>query len=156
MSGEANYAGALKADLEEELAQRGITLESGSGKGGRVLTKDMVAALEADDAASATEAEPTEDEAPVLATTPTETLVDEPADDWDTTLEEARTGKTVRLPEVGEIVSYRDKFSGQRKDARVSLVHDRSTVNLAVFRNNGADQKTEVFYGNGRGQWSWK
>lgn len=154
MSGDADYGSLNKSELEAELEERGINLSGGTGKNGRVLVKDMAAALEADDA----KVDDSESEASLATVAEAEPAPDpdpEPEAPAEEAPSEVRAG-TARVPEVGEIVSYRDLFGGQRSDARVSLVHDKATVNLAVFRGSGADSKEKVTFGQDRGQWSWK
>ena len=144
-----DYSGMLKAELSAELAERGIEITEGSGKEGRVLIADILKALREDDAAKVAGAsfEGVGEEREVSV----EAVEGEP--EVSAATEEKPPGG--KMPEVGEIVYYRDKFSAGYTQARISFVHDARTVNLAVFRNSGVatDHKAGVTYGNDPGCW---
>lgn len=156
MPTKSEYESQGLKSLKQETKSRRLRVR-GTGPNGRVLISDMAAALEADDQkrADANRTSPptpppvVEPESPNPATHP-----DIPADTLVLPVAPEPKAKD-RAPKVGDVVNYRDQFSGNRSGARVSNVHDETTVDLAIFRGGGADRKTGVTYGHERGQWSW-
>lgn len=172
MPTKAEYEGRGLKKLKKEAAKRSLKVD-GTGPNGRVLIADLAAALVKDDAKGkppevASQADPMPPTADIEAAEPaggvTETESDDTASSYSETAhakgkrtESAADTKTEdRRPQLGDVVSYRDEFSGQRSDARISAVHDSRTVSLAIFRKGGADPKQNVSFGHDRGSWSWK
>lgn len=171
MPTKAEYEGRGLKKLKKEAAKRSLRV-TGTGPNGRVLIADLADALAKDDAKTTSrepeevsQAQPQPPTADIEANEPVDTetpAASEPepkvAKPETSKSEPAKSdAKSERMPKVGDVVSYRDEFSGQRSDARVSAVHDSRTVSLAIFRKTGtADPKTNVSFGHDRGSWNWK
>ena len=156
--GAGPYDDLLAEEVEKELAKRKIEIPegSGSGKNGRILKADMIAALEADDGVEVLEdeagdaAEPMEVEGAEVE--PVEAKAAKPNGVIEPTKDEAAV-------KIGDLVSYRDKFNGATQDARVSGIVDEGAgvVDLAVFAGGGtASRREAVPKGRGAGQWQPK
>lgn len=172
--GAGPYDDLLAEEIEKEVAKRKIEIPegSGSGKNGRVLKADMIAALEADDGERAVQGdsftEIVEDDAGDAP---------EPMDEVEEELaaEEAKPNGVIkptaherwshrpgsRPPstaevKVGDVVLYRDKFNGSTQDARISGIVDAEAgiVDLAVFAGSGgASRREAVPRGPRSGHW---